>query len=192
VSRLPFAVLAVCVELTGCRFDLPASNPDAIGSQTDAAVDAVPTVDCPVGYGPIRGIGMYRVVETTAQTWQAAAGDCNDDDDVGGPYRRFTHLVVLGNETERTTITGAGTPITGLTWIGLGDLGTEGTYTWVTSEPTGGYPMVGMKPPWDSDDPDNAGGFEDCIRFKNDYTLEDKPCTDTQSYVCECDAFPPI
>jgi len=189
VRSLVFAVLAA-LAVAGCTFERVASSIDA--GVTDA-VDATPMADCPAGYGPIKGIGMYRPVEGAGadRSWQAAAVDCNDDDDAGGPYRLFTHLVVLGDETERTTITGAGTPITGNTWIGLSDLTTEGTYVWVTSEPTGGYPMVGMKPPWDTDDPDDAGGNEDCIRFKNNYTLEDKPCTDKLSYVCECDAFPP-
>jgi Lectin C-type domain len=192
VSRLAFTVFAVLVELTGCRFDLPTSKPDAIAPATpDAAGDAALVADCPAGYGPIKGIGMYRVVEGALRSWQAAAADCKDDDDTGGSYRLFTHLVVLGNDAERTTITGVGTSISGNTWIGLSDLAIEGTYVWITPEPTGGYPMIGMKPPWDTDDPDDAGGSEDCIRFKNDFTLEDRPCTDAESYVCECDAFAP-
>lgn len=195
MRRLAFAVLTVLVELTGCSFQRVASNPDATdetdAAKIDAAIDAAPVADCPAGYQPINGIGMYRAVETPPRSWQAAAADCNDDDDTGGPYARFTHLVVLGTDAERTTITGNGTPISGNTWIGLSDLITEGTYLWVTAEPTGGYPMVGMEPPWDGDDPDNTGGNEHCIRFKNDFTLEDKPCLDTESYVCECDAFPP-
>lgn len=178
--------------LGGCTFKTVSSSPDIlVEPDAAAAADAAPVAACPSGYAPINGIGMYRAVEPGSKSWQDAAADCNDDDDTGGPYSKFTHLVVLGSETERLALSAGGTPVSGNTWIGLSDLATEGTYLWVTAEPTGGYPMVGEHPPWDTDDPDNAGGAEDCIRFKNDYSLEDKPCTDTQSYVCECDAFPP-
>lgn len=187
--RLAFVALA---GLAGCTFKTVPSSPDATGTpDTPDAIDAPPAAACPSGYGPINGVGMYRAVAAPARSWQAAATDCNDDDDNGGPYSGFTHLLVLDSEVERLAITAASTPILGNSWIGLSDLGTEGTYAWVTAEPTGGYPAVGTKPPWDTDDPDNAGGNEDCIRFKNSYVLEDKPCADTLSYVCECDAFAP-
>jgi Lectin C-type domain len=192
VRRLAFAVLAVLAGLAGCTFERVGAKsdtdpPDA--PKDDAAVDAAPVGDCPAGYEPLNGIGRYRVEEGADKSWQDAALDCNDDDDTGGPYRLFTHLVVLGNEIERTTITDAGTPITGNTWIGLSDLTTEGTYVWVSTEDTGGYPMLNMAP-WDPGEPDNMGGNEDCVRFKNGYVLEDKVCGTAESYVCECDAFP--
>jgi hypothetical protein len=191
VRSLAFVAPAV---LAGCIFKLPevsdVTDAPTAGDAPDAP-DAPPVAACPSGYGPINGIGMYRAVEPGNKSWQDAAADCNDDDDTGGPYSGYTHLVVLGGETERIAITSGTTPISGNTWIGLSDLETEGTYLWVTAEPTGGYPMVGMQPPWDTDDPDNAGGNEDCIRFKNSFVLEDKPCTNLESYVCECDAFPP-
>ncbi len=182
--------------LAGCRFDLPASDHDAAASDgadpVDAvdAVDAVDTLSCPLGYAAINNLGMYRVVNATTATWQAAAVDCNNDDDVGGPYTGFTHLVVLGNETERIGLTNGTTPVMGNSWIGLGDAVVEGAFAWVTSEPTAGYPMVSMRPPWDESDPDGGTG-ENCVRLKNDFTLEDRPCGESLRYICECDAFPP-
>jgi hypothetical protein len=183
--------------VAACSFE-PGLAPMEDGADSNDAGDASPDANngasmmCPAGYAPIGGIGMYRPVETTPKTWRAAAADCNDDDDAGGPYAGFTHLVVLANEAERLAITRSPTPISGNTWIGLSDLTVEATFSWVTSEATNGYPVVGQQPPWDTDDPDDAGGAEDCIRFKNSYVLEDKPCDDVQSYVCECDAFAPL
>jgi hypothetical protein len=185
-SAYALAFVAACSFEHGRATDVPTT--DATATLVE---DGNEPVACPAGYGPINGIGMYRPVESTPKAWQAAAADCSDDDDTGGPYSGFTHLVVLANEMERQTITGASTPISGNTWIGLSDLALEGTYVWVTSEATGGYPVVGQQPPWDMDDPDDGGGGEDCIRFKNGYVLEDKPCGDVQSYVCECDGFAP-
>ena len=195
MRRLALVALVALVGLAGCTFKTISASPDASDTpdspDSSGKPDAPPVAICPSGYSPINGAGMYRAVESTTKSWQAAAADCNDDDDTGGPYSGFTHLVVLGNDIERIAITTGTTPISGNTWIGLSDLDTEGTYVWVTAEPTGGYPMVGMEPPWDTDDPDDAGGNEDCIRFKGSFVLEDKPCSDTESYVCECDAYAP-
>lgn len=190
-------MLIALAVLAGCSFRTIAPAQDAsAGDDADIAEDATgrdatEAVPCPLGYQPINGSGMYRVINASTATWQAAAADCNDDDDAGGPYTGYTHLIVLGGEAERISVTTGTTPVMGNSWIGLNDLATEGTFVWVTSEPTGGYPMVGQQPPWDSDDPDNAGGVEDCGRFKNSFVLEDKPCTDMLRYVCECDAYPP-
>ncbi len=186
-------VFAMLAGLAGCTFKTVAPAGDAPGA--DDAADAPDAPDaalltCPLGYAPINNIGMYRVVNASTASWTAAAGDCNDDDDAGGPYTGFTHLVVLGNETERIGLTNGTTPVMGNTWIGLGDAVVDGTFVWVTAEPTAGYPMVGMRPPWDGGDPDGGTG-ENCVRLKNDFTLEDRPCGESLRYVCECDAFPP-
>lgn len=186
------------IVVAACAFEpTPARAPDGASDSSlpdDAGADArsdAGQLTCPAEYGPIAGTGRYRVVVATKRAWELAAADCDDDDDTGGPYSGFTHLLVLGAESERVAITGSGTPIPGNTWVGLSDRTVEGVYAWVTSESTNGYPVVGDKPPWDSDDPDNNGGAEHCVRFKNGYALEDKPCDDELAYVCECDAFAP-
>ncbi len=172
-------------------------GPDAAvidATATDArAVDA-PAIDaavpmCPTGYATL-GSSTSRYRESTATaSWTAAAADCNDDDD-GGTFTGFTHLVVIGDDAERLALT-VPAAITGNTWVGLSDRAVEGSFVWVTAEPTGGYPVVGQQPPWDNGDPD-GGDPDDCVRFKNSFTYEDKACTDANSYVCECDAFPPL
>jgi Lectin C-type domain len=181
-------------QIDGAGSDVPVDGNGVSGSDA-SSVDASPGNDaglamCPSGYGAVAGIGRYRVVEGKDLKWDKAAEDCNDDDD-SGTFVLHTHLLVLGSEVERLALTGTSTPISGNTWMGLSDRAVEGTFAWVTNEPTNGYPIVGQQPPWDASEPDNAGGEEDCVRFKNSYVLEDKPCDDEQSYVCECDAFAP-
>jgi hypothetical protein len=154
----------------------------------DAGLDAVVSA-CPAGYGPVNGVGRYRVVEGADKAWLDANEDCNDDDDAG--FSLHTHLVVLGSEAERLLFPNAST-VSGNTWIGLTDRDDEGNFHWVTTEPTGGYPQDGEEPPWAMNQPDDMNNNEDCARFKNDFKFEDKPCGDTESYVCECDAFAPL
>lgn len=193
--------MALLLVVAGCGFRIDVES--GVSGTTDdggngVAADAASPTDspfvntdanlaaCPANYVPINGIGRYRV-DDTSKTWTDAAQDCNDD---AAGSSIYTHLLVLGTEAERTTITSSST-VNGNTWIGLSDRAVEGTFVWVTSEPTGGYPVVGQSPPWDTDDPDNADGGEDCVRFKNSFVLEDKPCGDEQSFICECDAFAP-
>ena len=161
--------------------DAPA--PDA---GPDAAPDAPETpLLCPAGYAAINGSSTrYRIVEVDV-TWAAAADDCDDDAPSGGTS--FTHLVVVGSRAEQLSLANQ---FSGNTWVGLTDLAQEGTFVWVTDEPTGGFPVVGQQPPWDGGDPDDSAA-ENCVRFKNSFDFEDKRCSDLNSYVCECDGFAP-
>jgi hypothetical protein len=175
----------------GCRFN-PAG--ETAGDDADDAADDDPVIDvdaapddptttpllCPAGYAPINDSEtQYRIVEVHV-TWAAAAADCNDDGD-------HTPLVVVGDPLEKAALT---QQFSGNTWVGLTDAAQEGTFVWVTSEPTHGFPRVGEEPPWDGGDPD-GGTDENCVRFKNSFDFEDKRCTGTNSYVCECDAYAP-
>jgi hypothetical protein len=195
------AAAVIALALAGCAFR-PAGgaggDADDAGTGDDAGEadaadddgsDARPDASlpsCPIGYASIgNSTTQYRVVEDDV-IWGIAAFDCNDDDDdlTGGGH---THLVVVGDDLEKAALTGQ---FSGNTWVGLTDELVEGTFVWVTAEPTGGYPVVGQRPPWDSGDPDGAID-ENCVRFKNSFDFEDKSCFDLNSYVCECDRFAP-
>jgi hypothetical protein len=170
---------------------------DDVGDVDGGGVDD-PTVDagaddpttplqCPAGYAAIGASRTrYRVVEVNVP-WEVAAADCNDDDDTLGSAGGRTHLVVVGDVHEKAALTNQ---FSGNTWVGLSDTLVEGSFVWVTNEPTGGFPIVGERPPWDAGDPD-GGRAENCVRFKNSFDFEDKSCAEVNSYVCECDAFAP-
>ena len=164
------------------------SDVDAgVAPEPDAPADPVTPLVCPTGYAPIGGSRTrYRVVETSV-TWAVAAADCNDDDDALAGASGHTHLVVVGDQHEKSALTNQ---FSGNTWVGLSDAAVEGTFAWVTDEPTGGFPIVGQQPPWDAGDPDGGRG-ENCVRFKNSFDFEDKRCDEANSYVCECDPFAP-
>ena len=156
----------------------------------DAKVDARPADaagECPPGYEVLgASLTHYRIVDSPTAAWDAAAADCNDDDDEA-IYTGHTHLAVIGDEVERLGITPS---FSGNRWVGLTDAVTEGTFLWVTAEDTGGYPVVGQEPPWDAGDPD-GGTTENCVRFKTSFGFEDKVCTAAMAYLCECDGFAP-
>lgn len=169
----------------------PPIDAPVIDAPIDAPAIDAPDLLCPSGYAPIGlSASRYRKVDTTA-TWAAAAADCNNDDDTGGTFSGSTHLVVFSSEAERLAVTAALGAGNGNTWIGLSDEENEGTWEWVTAEPTGGYPGL-ARPPWDSSEP-NGGDNDDCVRMKNSFLFDDKACSDANNdYLCECDPFPPL
>ena len=62
-------------------------------------------------------------------------------------------------------------------WVGITDVATEGVYLTVE-----GVPATFL--PWEPGQPD-GGEAEDCVR-NNGSTFEDRECTDTRDFVCEC------
>ena len=140
----------------------------------DAMIDADPFAmiaqQClAAGYTQTAG-GLHRPV-TTSTPWLNAAADCNND--VAGA----THLVVLSSQAEVDYVRMR------LGWVGLSDRATEGTFVNVTNEPND-------LRPWDSGQPDNGGGDENCAQMKAQ-GLDDDQCGNGHRYVCECDGRTP-
>lgn len=167
--------------------DLDVAVDDAPG---DAAADGVTgdaTFTCPSGY-VAAGTAQYRYAPSNTGNFNAARGDCENDDDAG-TFTGFTHLVVLSGETERAQLA---TFVAGIddqkVWIGVTDRVLDGTWRWVTAEPIVGYPPASGTP-WKSGEPNDDG---DCVQMLSGsvHELEDRPCTsDNERYVCECDAY---
>ena len=101
-------------------------------------------------------------------------------------YREGTMLVSWAEARTRCMADGADLWIPSTTneatawsgdWVGITDAATEGT--WITVE---GTPATFL--PWETGQPD-GGGAEDCARNTGNM-FEDRECTDTRDYVCEC------
>jgi hypothetical protein len=188
--------LAGCSTIFG--LDTPVRRDAAAGdsSSADAAGDAGadgPQRLCPATYDVMVGSSHYRFVDLHAK-WPAAAAACASDLPAqGGPP--YTHLVVLGDDTERTALLPERTP-GNLYWIGLTDRVVTGSWRWVTAEPTL-YPSL-QSPPWSSGRPSGLAG-QDCVVLNytsgppDDGTLFDDVCTQVSTaqnfYICECDAY---
>lgn len=143
----------------------PESGADAAPPPPDA--DPFPAIaqQCQaVGYTLVAG-GYYRSVGS-GQPWLGAQADCAND--VPGA----THLIVLSTAAEVAYMQAQ------RGWIGLSDRVTEGTFVTVTGE-------TGDLRPWESGQPDNGSGSEDCVQMKQG--LDDDQCNNDHRYVCECD-----
>lgn len=153
------------------------------GTDSGTPVDMAPPVDLPPDADPFAQIaqmcmtagytlasgpnGLYRSVGN-GTSWQNAQADCKDD------VANATHLIVLSTPEEVTFMA------TQLGWIGLSDIGHEGTFTTVTGE-------TGDQRPFGNGQPDNGGGNENCVEMQSGGKLNDDQCGNNKRYVCECD-----
>jgi len=157
-------------------FDAAVSNADAIGDGT-----SLPAL-CPPSYTNTAG-HLYRRETINNANWMAAQVACLADQVANSS--RYTHLAVAGDAAEVGVIqnfTGNGN-----VWIGLSDFKVEGSFIWVTAEPTAGFPPA-TGSPWASGEP-SGNASEDCA-YESATGFADGLCTATFDYVCECDASP--
>lgn len=111
--------------------------------------------------------GYYRVV-ASGTSWTNAQAAC------ASHLPGSTHLIVLSTPAEVTYMAGQ------LGWVGLSDRAVENQFATVTGE-------TGDQRPWDSGQPDNGSGSEDCVHMISGGTLNDDQCGNDKRYVCECD-----
>lgn len=158
---------------------------------TDAPVeDATPDtaqVTCPMDY-MMSPSGSHRAVLGPAN-WSSAETLCESDKATVG-VTGFTHLVVISDAVEYDLLRNL-LPGESLS-IGMSDLRAEGSFGWITAEPTL-FALDTQTSPWQPGEPNDFMGGEDCVEISPNGTLNDVSCfTISQAYICECDANPPI
>lgn len=143
-------------------------DPDATVTPDADPFEAISALCTTAGYTPATGVtgALFRDV-ATGKNWADAQADCRDD--VAGA----THLIVLSSTAEATFMKSK------RGWVGLFDGGTN-VFKSVTDEPNDVRPFANGQP-------DNGGGNENCVQWKDDNGLDDDQCGNDHRYVCECD-----
>ncbi|MCC6647659.1 MAG: DUF4215 domain-containing protein [Polyangiaceae bacterium] len=119
--------------------------------------------------------GEYADTSGNPTSWDGAKAACE------GMGR---HLVTITSSAEADLVWDE---MSGVTtqgrWIGYTDRAVEGTWSWITGEASGGF-----IPPWDSGEPNDAGGNEDCAEFLYSYRLwNDNSCSRALYFWCEAE-----
>ena len=144
---------------------------------TTGTASAAPTL-WPVSAG---GNGHFYEVVDTATTWDQAKAAAEASTHLGVQG----HLVTITSSEENAFVAG----LTGsLAWIGYNDISDEGSFVWVTGEPT-------TYTNWAGGEPNNQLGTEDCVEF-NRFGVglwNDLPCSGfPRIYVIEYDMPQPV
>ncbi|XP_067260386.1 CD209 antigen-like [Chanodichthys erythropterus] len=110
------------------------------------------------------------VASNKEMSWSDSRKYCRD---------RGGDLVIIKSEKKQRCISSF---IKEMVWIGLTDIQKEGNMTWVDNSPL----KQGF---WEKNEPNDAGGKEDCIELNPGKTVlnnwNDIPCSDKRKCVCE-------
>lgn len=106
-----------------------------------------------------QGMRLARVDDATEDNWLRTTGDA-----------------VLGSDQQ--------------IWLGAHDLNVEGQWVWTDGSQfwggdANGSAIGGSYAHWDNDEPNDAGGAEDCAALKTNGQWNDLPCSETREYACE-------
>eukprot|EP00794_Sanderia_malayensis_P003261 gene3261-3742_t len=129
-------------------------------------------VVCEAGWTGFNG-SCYRFVKS-AETWFEGRQDCQ---------QRGGDLVIIDSAQEQNFITNQARKDRQAYWIGLTDRYTEGNFFWVD-----GKKLNDSIAYWNTNEPSNAFGGEDCVELYSWYNLgrwNDNKCTTKRYYVCE-------
>jgi len=178
-----FLALVAC---GGCESLLHFSRVEFV---PDAAVDApadVPVPMCPAEYAAfVHGTSQYRFAPTSTDFYTAAA-DCADDE-TAGPIMGHTHLPVLDSSDEAAFLYNSQH-----SWLGVTDLQMNGTWRWVTHDPSAMDASPTGSGFWAPGEPSTTVA-EHCAHFDTFQTndVNNVPCVlpEKHSYFCECDAY---
>eukprot|EP00058_Branchiostoma_floridae_P008186 XP_002593674.1 hypothetical protein BRAFLDRAFT_108089 [Branchiostoma floridae] len=134
---------------------------------------------CPEGYADFLGI-CYKAFNTE-KTFSKAAAACREDGGTLAMPRDAETNVFLGSLYTSVSATSS-------YWIGLHDQREEGSFEWVDGSALGAYHF------WESGQPNNSGGREDCVLYFSHWSLNlkgkwyDYRCDSVQRFICQ--AFP--
>jgi hypothetical protein len=159
-------------------------SPDGSWNDTECGDTRVSLCECELGYTPpttpacrtmtsgfteIDG-RRYVIHDTSEVTWAAAKTACEA---IGA------HLSVFSDLDEANHVDDE---FFGDSWIGLSDLATEGTWTWVNGS-------TDAFRDWSVVAPHTGDTERNCAIVNLDWF--DIECTATREYSCECDPLPP-
>lgn len=146
--------------------DTPCSDSKHAVCECEVGYTPRPTPACRSMTGGITHYGRKYFIHTTPLSWAAAKADCETTG---------AHLVVFSDNDEDDIVD---KDFTSDSWIGLSDLGTEGTFTWVNGTSLGFTH-------WDAVSPHAAAPTRNCVRINLEWN--DTDCALTRPYACECE-----
>jgi hypothetical protein len=117
---------------------------------------------------------------TNDSTWTAARDKCR--------LQRRGDLVHIDDMLENAFVQ---MHRTANAWIGASDLGIEGLWRWSSDGVpfwrglAAGSTQLSQYARWSTNQPDDAGGAEDCAEMWSDGTWNDQVCTSARDFVCE-------
>ncbi|XP_072526153.1 uncharacterized protein [Salminus brasiliensis] len=118
--------------------------------------------------------GSFYFFSTEQKTWSESRQDCRE---------RGADLVIINSREEQAFLIGLGKESD--FWIGLTDEDIESVWNWVDGQRL-------TDPFWRKNEPNDAGGHEDCAIFTptvedGQRTWNDFPCSQRKNWVCEFD-----
>ena len=126
------------------------------------------TYTCPVGYVNAGG-GKCLYYLTTADTWTNQKKNCEN---LGGT------LAMVKSLKENAFIHSKKPSGTNY-WIGFNDIATEGSFKWPDESSANAFTY------WDSGEPNNGNGDEDCVTYWGGDRWNDYKCSNLLPAVCE-------
>ncbi|XP_052400261.1 CD209 antigen-like protein A [Carassius gibelio] len=127
-------------------------------------------------YDSLNKTCTFSFFMSTELSWSESKQYCRD---------RGADLAIINTELKQRFISSL---VKEIVWIGLSDIQQEGIMKWVDNSTLNqGF--------WESNEPNDAGGNEDCIELNPSKPLlnnwNDVPCTNKRKWICEnyCDRF---
>lgn len=175
-GALPSDYLSAAPDSPDCDDGDPARAPHLLeacnGRDDDCSggADDVPGLcACPVAHPPGEPLRPYQFCIERTKSWEGARHHCQADG---------YDLVIVDDGAEDAYLKGEASSRGGAWWIGLSDLGDEGTFSWFD-----GSPLVysGFK----QGEPSNSGLFGEHCAWLDGAGWNDAECQNGERFICE-------